>query len=159
MRSRRHWIVALIGALLVSACTQNQSSSSSSSSSPTAAGAATPSHTALPASAKTPVTFGFTDVEVATGGSNTLKMTFTIANGSKDPQLCDPSEFSVQLSDGTVIDADGSADNSCSPDTVDPNGSGTATMYFDLPSAYTGVVTMFMVTNDTVVGQGTTTLK
>jgi hypothetical protein len=147
---------ALVVAVWSLAGCNGSHSSSSASPSPAAA----PAHTALPAGTKTPVTFNFTDVEVATGGSNALKVTFSISNQSKDPQICDYSEFSVQLSDGSVADADGSADNSCTPDTVDPNGgAGTATMYFDMPHPYTGPVTMFMVVNDTVVGQGTTTLK
>lgn len=129
----------------------NASSSPSSSAAPT--------HTALPAGTKTPVSFTFSDVAIASGGANTLRLGFTIQNQAQDPALCDYSEFAVQLDDGTVVPADGSAENVCDPDTVDPNTSGKATMYFDLPHPYTGNVTLTMVVNDAVIGQGTTSIK
>lgn len=135
-----------------SGCTGSGQGSSSASPSP-------PEHTALPTTAKTQVTFQFDDVAVETGGSNTLRLGFAITNASDDPLLCDPSEFNVQLADGTVIAADGSADDTCDPGSVDPHADGKATMYFDLPHPYTGALTMFMVVNDAVVGQGATTLK
>ena len=96
---------------------------------------------------------------MATGGANTLRLGFDIMNNSQDPLLCDPSEFNVQLDDNTVIAADDSADNSCDPNSVDPKSTGKSVMYFDVPSNYTGNVTMFMVVDDVVVGQGTTTVK
>ena len=152
--------VAVAAVVGLAGCT-GSSQSSSSSSSTTEGGSPAPAatgHTALPTTAKTPITFNFTDVAIATG-SNTLRLSFDIANNSQDPLLCDASEFNVQLDDGTVIAADGSADNSCDPDSVDPKTSGKAVMYFDAPSSYTGNVTMFLVVDDVVIGQGTTTIK
>jgi cytoskeletal protein RodZ len=165
---RRHglWAIAFCAILCVAACSNTSQNSSSSSSSTTSSSApassatsAAPVHTALPDSAKTPVTFNFTDVAVATAGSNTLRLGFDIANNSKDPLLCDSSEFYAQLSDGTVLPADGSADNTCDPNSVDPNSAGKAVMYFDLPHQYTGPLIVFLVVNDAVIGQGTTTMK
>lgn len=164
---RRQAIFATVACALISiaGCSGSSQGSSSSSSSSSTSTESSPSpttapmHTALPSTAKTPVTFNFNDVAVATGGSNTLRLGFDIANKSSDPQLCDPSEFYVQLDDGTVIAADGSADNTCDPNTVDPSGSGKGVMYFDLPHTYTGGVTMFMVVDDAIVGQSNTTVK
>jgi hypothetical protein len=156
-RHLRYSAICAIIALCLAACGGKGGSGGSASGSPSSSAA--PMHTALPAGTKTPVTFTFSDVAVASSGAHTLRLGFSIVNGSKDPQLCDYSEFAVQLDDGTVVPADGSAENSCDPDTVDPNSSGKATMYFVLPRAYTGNVTLMMVTNDVVVGQGTTTLK
>jgi hypothetical protein len=155
----RGWIRSLsliagtVAALGLTGCTGSSQSSASPSPSPA------PLRTALPSGTKTPITFNFSDVAVATAGVNTLRLGFAISNNSKDPQLCDSSEFYAQLDDGTVVPADGSADNSCSPDSVDPNGIGKATMYFDLPHQYTGGVTLFMVVNDAVIGQSSTTVK
>jgi len=126
-----------------------------SSPSPSAAAA----HTALPNGAKTPVTFNFTDVSVASSGSNTLRLGFDIANGTNDPLLCDVSEFSLQLADNTVLEADSSADSTCDPDTVDPKSNGKAVMFFNLPASYTGSATLLLIIDDQVVGQGSTTIK
>lgn len=163
---RRFAILAVIcGVVCVAGCTGSSQSSSSSSSSESASSAASaspsaaPLPTALPSSAKTPVTFNFTEVAVATAGSNTLRLGFDIANRSNDPLLCDSSEFYIQLDNGTVVPADGSADNSCDPNSVDPGSTGKSVMYYDLPSGYTGGVTQFIVVNDNVVGQSTTTVK
>ncbi|HYK53790.1 MAG TPA: hypothetical protein VEV38_09700 [Candidatus Eremiobacteraceae bacterium] len=144
-------VVACSAALMLAGCSGSGSGSASASPSP-------PDHTALPATSKTLVTFQFNDVAIASGGSNTLRLGFAITNASDDPLLCDPSEFNIQLSDGTVIAADGSADDTCDPGSVDPHADGKATMYFDLPHAYTGPVIMFLVVNDAVVGQSTTSL-
>jgi hypothetical protein len=141
--------------ICLAGCGGGNGQSASSSPSPAAA----PVHTALPASSKTPVTFNFTDVAVASAGSNTLRLGFDIANGTNDPLLCDASEFSLQLDDKTVIEADGSADSACTPDTVDPKSNGKAVMFFNLPNAYTGGATLFLVINDAVIGQGSTTIK
>lgn len=146
------WI-AVVATIAVAGCSGG-SGGASNSPSPSPS----PAQTALPAGTKTPVTFTFTDVAVATGGNNTLRVGFTIINSTDDPQLCDPSEFSIQLSDGTVIADDDSADNQCTPNTVDPRSTGQAQMYFDLPHPYTGDVTLMMIVDDKVVGQGTTTL-
>jgi hypothetical protein len=142
---------ACSAAVVLAGCTGSGSGSSSASPSP-------PDHTALPATSKTQVTFQFNDVAVATGGSNTLRLGFAITNASDDPLLCDPSEFNIQLSDGSIVTADASADDTCDPGSVDPHSNGTATMYFDMPHPYTGPVILFMVVNDNVVGQGATTL-
>jgi hypothetical protein len=147
--------IALGLTMCLAGCSGSSQSSSSSSPSPSAA----PARTAMPDGTKTPVTFTFTDVAVATGGSNTLRLGFVIVNGSADPQLCDPSEFSIQLDDGTVIQADDSADNSCDPNSVDPSSSGKVVMYFDLPGSYTGGLKLIMIANDAIVGQGSTTVK
>jgi len=113
----------------------------------------------LPAGTKTAVTFQFTDVAVASGGGHLLRLGFTMNNGSGDPQLCDSSLFSLQLSDGTVLDADASANAQCDPDMIDPGSQGKSTMYFNLPKDYTGPVTLFMVVDDKIVGQGTTNVQ
>jgi hypothetical protein len=145
---------ACLAAALFAASCGSGSGSASSSPSPSAA----PAQTALPSGTKTPVTFSFSDIAVAAGGSNTLRLGFTIVNATDDPQLCDSSEFSIQLSDGTVIAADDSADNTCTPNTVDPRSTGTATMYFDLPHPYAGDVTMMMNIDGNIIGQGTATV-
>src|ERR1700730_13115781 len=153
---RRHglWAIALGAMVLIAGCSssdQNSSSSSSTTTSSSAPGSssasASPLHTALPDGAKTPITFNFTDVSVATGGNNTLRLGFDIANNSKDPLLCDSSEFYAQLSDGTVIPADGNAYNTCDSNSVDPSSAGKAVMYFDLPHQYTGPLSVFLVIN------------
>lgn len=150
----RQLVAAAVAMLFLAGC-----SGSSGGASGTASPTASPAHTALPPSAKPQITFSFNDVAVSTGGSNTLRLGFDITNSSDDPLLCDPSEFNVQLSDGSVIGADASADDNCDPNSVDPHSSGKGVMYFDLPHTYTGQVTMFIVINDAVVGQGSTTLK
>src|SRR5579864_7546281 len=99
------------GALLAAGCTQSQPRGGSAGSE-----SAKPAHTMLPAGTKTAVTFQFTDVAVASGGGHLLRLGFTMNNGSGDPQLCDSSLFSLQLSDGTVLDADASANAQCDPD-------------------------------------------
>ena len=153
----RHGLVAIaVGAIVcLAGCGGSGGQGASSSPSPAAA----PVHTALPPTAKTPVTFNFTDVSVASGGSNTLRLGFDIANGTSDPLLCDSSQFSLQLDDNTVLQADGAADSLCNPDTLDPKSNGKAVMFFNLPKAYTGGATLFLVINDDVVGQGLTTIK
>lgn len=145
--------------LCVTGCSGSSQSSSSSSSSTTTTSASAPAHTALPSNQKTPITFSFTDVSVATDGANTLRLGFDVANKTQDSLLCDPSEFYLQLGDGTVLAADQSADNSCTPDSVDPGATGKSVMYFDLPSSYTGPASLFIVINDAVVGQSATTIK
>jgi len=153
----RHGLFAIVASAIIccAGCGGGSGQGASSSPSPSAE----PVLTALPAGTKTPVTFAFSDVSVATAGANTLRLGFSIANASSDPLLCDVSEFSLQLADNTVLQADSSADSSCDPDTVDPNSSGKAVMYFNLPSGYTGAITLFMIVNDVVVGQGSTTIK
>jgi hypothetical protein len=147
--------IAAVAIVCLAGCGGGNGQGASSSPSPAAA----PSHTALPASTKTPVTFNFTDVAVASAGSNTLRLGFDIANGMADPLLCDASEFSLQLDDNSVVEADGSADSICTPDTVDPNSNGKAVMFFNLPPSYTGGATLILVVNDAVIGQGATSVK
>lgn len=147
--------ITVVATVCLAGCGGGGGQGASSSPSPPAV----PLHTALPPSAKTPVTFNFTDVAVASAGSNTLRLGFDIANNTSDPLLCDASEFSLQLDDGTVIEADSSADSICTPDTVDPKSSGKATMFFNLPKSYTGGAILLLVVNDAVIGQGSTTVK
>ena len=158
--------IVLLSALALSACTGSQTSSSNTSSqgteateAPSGGAITTAMHTALPANTKTAVTFTVSDVAVSSSGANTLRLGFTINNASNNPVLCDASEFNVQTDDGQVVPADGSAENTCDPETVDPHGSGKATMFFDLPAGYTGGLTLFLVINDNVIGQGTTSVK
>jgi len=153
----RHGLLTITAAasICLAGCGGGNGQGTSSSPSPSAA----PLHTALPASTKTQVTFNFTDVAVASAGSNTLRLGFDIANGTTDPLLCDASEFSLQLDDNSVIEADGSADSICTPDTVDPNSNGKAVMFFNLPPSYSGGATLILVVNDAVIGQGTTSIK
>jgi len=72
---------------------------------------------------------------------------------------CDPSEFSVQLTDGTVVQADSSAENKCTPDSLDPQAAGKAVVYFNLPTNSPGTVTLSMTANDAVVGRASTIVK
>ncbi|MBC5824855.1 MAG: hypothetical protein GIW99_02780 [Candidatus Eremiobacteraeota bacterium] len=109
-------------------------------------------------SAKTPVTFEFPSIQVSTDNPPILRLALNIRNGSKDPVQCDASEFSVMPSDGTVIDADSSADNSCEPDIIDPHSSGKATMVFDLKSSYSGPLSVIMTVEGKVVGRGSITI-
>ncbi|HME81311.1 MAG TPA: DUF4352 domain-containing protein [Candidatus Eremiobacteraceae bacterium] len=125
----------------------------------TAPAAASPqaSQAALPM--RKAVDLAFDDVAVTTGGAALLRLGFSIHNISKDPVQCDPSEFSIALSDGTVITADQSAENKCDPDSLDPGVTGKAVVYFDLKPGYTGPITMSMTANDAIVGKGDTTVK
>src|SRR5579859_4435956 len=126
MMNRSIVVSACSVVIAIAGCGGSGSGSSSASPSP-------PDHTALPTTSKTQVTFQFNDVAVATGGSNTLRLGFAITNASDDPLLCDPSEFNIQLSDGSIVTADASADDTCDPGSVDPHADGKATMFFDLP--------------------------
>lgn len=103
------------------------------------------------------MTFVFSDVSVTTNGT-ILRLGFSAHNKSKDPVQCDPSEFSVQLSDGSVIQADQSAENKCDPDSIDPGATSNATVFFDLKPGYAGAVTMMMTADGVIVGKGTTTI-
>ena len=123
------------------------------------AGGASPAQSQAPLPVKTAVMFNFNDVSVTTSGPPILRLGFTIHNISKDPVTCDPSEFTIQLVDGTVVQADTSANSNCAPDLLDPGATGKATVYFDLPSGSPGTVTMSMTANDAVVGRATTTVK
>lgn len=149
--NRLYAALACTALVLAAACSKNQGSTSPSAASPSA-----PS-TTLPV--RNDVTFDFNDVSVTTSGPTILRLGFVIHNNSKDPVQCDPSEFSIQLSDGTVVAADQSADNKCAPDFIDPHTTGNGLVFFDLATSYTGPVTLSMTAGDAVVGKGTTTLK
>jgi hypothetical protein len=106
------------------------------------------------------VSFVFSDVSVTTAGPTLLRLGFTMHNSSKkDSILCDASEFTVKLSDNTVVPADTSAENKCDPDSLDPGKSGTALVFFDLPSGYTGPIELSMAGNNAIVGRGRTQIK
>jgi hypothetical protein len=103
------------------------------------------------------VTFQFTDVAMTTSGSPVLRLGFDVKNGGKDPLLCDESGFSLQLADGSTLSPDAGAENTCSPDSIDPNTTAKAVIFFDLPSGYTGPVTVVMRNSDnSIAGRGTT---
>lgn len=109
--------------------------------------------------AKEFVTFDFSDVAVTTSGAPVLRLTVEAKNGSKDPALCDESGFSAELADGTTLAPDVGAQNTCDPDSIDPGGSSKVIVFFDLPSGYTGPITLMMRTSDnTLIGQGTTNI-
>jgi hypothetical protein len=137
--------------VLSPACSKKEATAPSTGASPQASQAALPIRKA--------VDLAFDDVAVTTGGAALLRLGFSIHNISKDPVQCDPSEFSITLSDGTVINADQSAENKCDVDSLDPGATGKAVVYFDLKPGYTGPITMLMTAADAVVGKGDTTVK
>ena len=157
-------VLALALLAVLSGCTHKEdtsSSATSSTSSSAATEAASPASevstaTLPPPGKKTPVTFQFKEVAVSTQSAPVLRIGITIMNGSSDPLLCDPSEFSVRLSDGSMVAADTSADSICTPTTVDAKGTGDATMFFDLKAPYSGIVTLLMTVDNAVVGLGQT---
>jgi hypothetical protein len=145
-----------ITVITVMGCSQKQGTSTPAS---TGQGAGTMTPVPADIKAKEFVTFDFTDVAVSTGGSPVLRLTFNAKNGSNDPLLCDESSFSLELQDGTVLPPDAGAQNVCDPDSIDPSGTSKVVMFFDVPNGYSGPVTLLMRTSDnTLVGQGTTTL-
>ncbi len=160
-------ILALASAIGIWGCAHKQSTTQTAYSSAKTSDAAATANPAVAATStptaapdyaeakKTPVIFEFSDIAVTTSGPTLLRLGFTLRNGTKDALLCDPSEFSVVLSTGDIVNADTSAENICQPDTVDPNVIGKATMFFDLKSAYSGPVTLVMTIDNKVVGRGT----
>ena len=116
-----------------------------------------PVASAAPVPVRSDVTFAFNDVSVTTNGT-ILRLGFTARNTSKDPVQCDPSEFSVQLADGSVVQADQSAENKCDPDSIDPGAMSKATIFFDIKAGYTGPVTLVMTANGVVVGKSNTAI-
>jgi len=169
MDRRQLLALAFVVAALTTGCTHKEQSSttttgnetSSTSEATTGAPEANASATvesAVTIPPNTPVTFNFTDVAVTTGAAPVLRLGFGVKNGFKDPLICNESEFSLKLSDGTVLQTDSGAENSCTPDTVDPGTTGTGNMFFDLPSGYSGPVTLIMRSSDTndIIGAGTT---
>ncbi len=144
-------VATLVAVLIITAgCTKKESAPG---------GGASPAATQVALPVRISASFTFNDVSVTTSGQPVLRLGFDIQNTSKDPLQCDPSEFSIRLSDGTAIAADESAENKCDPDSVEARSSGKAVMYFDLKSAYSGPVTLTMTTNDAIVGRGDTTIK
>jgi hypothetical protein len=145
-----------ITVVMIMGCSQKQGTSTPAS---TGQGAGTMTPVPADIKAREFVTFDFTDVAVSTSGSPVLRLTFNAKNGSNDPLLCDESSFSLELQDGTVLPPDAGAQNVCDPDSIDPSGTSNVVMFFDVPSGYSGPVMLLMRTSDnTLVGQGTTTL-
>lgn len=142
-------VVLIIGAAATFGCTKQQAASTASPS---------PAASAAPVPVRNDVTFAFNDVSVTTNGPTLLRLGFSAHNTSKDPVQCDASEFSVQLSDGSVVQADQSAENKCDPDSIDPGATSAATVFFDLRSGYTGAITLMMTANGVIVGKGNTTI-
>ena len=140
-----------IAVLLIASGCSKKDATTSGGASPAASQAALP--------VRLGVDFAFSDVSVSTGAVPILRLGFTVHNFSKDPVQCDPSQFSVQLTDGTTIPVDDSAENKCAPDSIDPGTTGTAVAYFNLKNAYTGPITLIMNAGDATVGKGTTTIK
>jgi hypothetical protein len=105
------------------------------------------------------VSFRFTDVRVTTSGPTIMRLEFAMHNNSNDTVLCDPSEFTVKLSDGSVVAADASAEDTCTPDSIDPGQTGSAVMFFDLATSYTGPIELSMAGTNAIIGRGTTTIK
>lgn len=149
---------ALLAALVLVGCTSKQQTTSSGEATGSSTPAATESAAAAPSSAPEKqdlyVTFQFNDVAVTTSG--VLRLGFVAKNGGSDPLLCEESGFSLQLADGSTLQPDSGAENSCDPDTIDPGSTGKGTMFFDLKSGYTGAVTLIMSDNNTIIGRGTT---
>jgi len=162
MHKRQFVALVIVLPILLCGCSHKEQTTTNSSSSE--GGVTSETATTAPASAeavatslgKTPVTFNFTDVAVTSSAAPLLRLGFDMKNGASDPLLCDASEFSVQLADGTSIAADTGAEDTCTPDTVDPGSTGKVVMFFDLKNAYTGPVTLLMSVNNAVVGRGST---
>jgi len=148
---RPHAILAVFALAVLGVC------ACSSSSSTGASGVSTLKPLAIPAG-NLPVRLDITQVKVSTGATPVLLIGMQITNGLKQMQLCDPSFFSIELADGTRLPADQAADNVCTPDSLDPKATGSATMYFDLASAYTGKLTVIMESSSGAVVGATTTV-
>ncbi|MBV8082503.1 MAG: hypothetical protein JOY86_05910 [Candidatus Eremiobacteraeota bacterium] len=150
----RRFTVAIFGlaVLFVTAGCAKQATTTAPAS---GSAAATPA----PLPARHDVDFNFSDVAITTSGAPLLRLGFTAHNISKDPIQCDASEFSVALSDGSVIQADQSAENKCSRDMIDPGATANVLVFFDMKPGYTGPVTLSMSANDAIVGKGTAQVK
>jgi len=123
------------------------------------AGGAGSAASQAPLPVKTAVMINFNDVSVSTAGPPILRLGFSIRNISKDPVTCDPSEFTVQLPDGTTVNVDESAENKCDPDLLDPGATGKVIVFFNLPTGSPGTVVMSMTANNAIVGRQSTTVK
>jgi hypothetical protein len=140
-------ICSLATVLAVSGCAKQATTSAPASAAATAA----------PLPVRHDVDINFNDI--APTGTGLLRLGFTAHNISKDPIQCDASEFSITLSDGTVVQADESAENKCSLDMIDPGATANVTVFFNMKAGYTGTVTLSMSANDAVVGKGSTQVK
>lgn len=161
-------LIALFAiSILLFGCSHREQTTTNSSNSESATTTESPTEAPVPAtssvgseapvpSGTTAVSFNFNDVAVTTSGAPVLRLGFDLKNDTKDPLLCDPTEFSVQLADGSIVPVDTGAEDTCDPDTVDPGSTGKVVMFFDLKSAYSGPVTLLMTSNGAMVGKGTT---
>jgi hypothetical protein len=109
---------------------------------------------------KLPVSMTISDVAISSATQPVLRVGFKITNGQKNMLLCDPSYFYIQLGDGTTIPADLAAENTCTPDSLDPKASATGRMYFDLTEPYTGKLYLIVEARaGKVVGVTTTVVR
>jgi Domain of unknown function (DUF4352) len=160
--SKGMWAVLAVTAILAAGCSHKEQPASGGESAGAApsAGPAEQSASAAPSPAENlTATFTFNDVAVTTSGAPVLRLGFTIKNGGQDPVLCGEENFTLQLSDGSVLEPDQGAENGCDPDTIDNGSSGKGTMFFDLKEGYSGPVTLIMTDNGTIIGRGTTQVQ
>ena len=156
---RTSWALLFAVTMLATGCAHKQQTPTSGGESggaaatSTSAAPAEQTATTAPASENLYVTFSFNDIAVTTSG--VLRLGFAIKNGGTDPLLCEEGGFTLQLSDGSVLNPDAGAENGCDPDTIDPGSTGKGTMFFDLKAGYAGPVTLIMSDNNTVIGRGT----
>lgn len=145
-------VTALVLVALLAGCSKNESTS-------TTAASATPQSANTGFSTPTPVVFKFDDISVVTTGQTLLRLGFEIRNNSHDPVLCDPTLFSIVLSDGTTVPADRDADFKCEPDSIEVHQNGRATMFFNITAGYAGPITLQLVSNQgALVGRGRATV-
>ncbi len=151
----------LLGAMLVATvgCSHKEQTSSGNESTSTESTAA--ASTAAPNTANAGyVKFDFNDVAVTTSGAPVLRLGFVVHNNGSDPLLCEESSFTLQLSDGSTLNPDAGAENTCDPDTIDASSTGKAVMFFDLKGSYSGPVTLIMRDNsNAIIGEGTTQVQ
>ena len=158
------WAVCAVVAICVTlGCSHKEQPAEESGASATPAASAAPAEqaqtTAPTSGGKLYAAFTFTDVAVTTSGAPVLRLGFTLKNNGQDPILCEEGNFTLQLTDGTVLNADSGAENVCDPDTIDPGYSSKGTMFFDLPGSYSGSVVLIMTENGDVIGRGTTQVQ
>jgi hypothetical protein len=151
-RARLVAMAALAGALLaVTGC--SQSTQTSGTPAPTIKKIAIPT-------GKVPVSMGITELAISSASQPVLRIGFKLTNGRKVMLLCDAAYFYIELADGTTIAADQAADNSCTPDSLDPKVGGTGRMYFDLSAPYRGKLYLLMEDQKgKVVGYTETTIQ
>jgi hypothetical protein len=154
---RRARTLAAVAAVVITAAACRSTSHGTAASEQVSPKPATP----IPAAvrAKEYVAITFTDVAMTTAGAPVVRLRFVAKNNGSDPVLCDESQFSLQLANGTTLAADPGANNVCDPDTIDPGATSNIVMFFDLPAGYAGSVTLIMRSPSNVpVGQAETTL-